>query len=132
VSTNTHSQGDISRVPQLQTITRLSKQSLPTFSSDPHQWQPFWDSFDAAINANTALSGVQKFNYLCELVQGDAARVIAGFSFTDQKYTHSVDLLKSRYGQSYKIINAHMDASLNLGKPSNSLSSLQAFHDTIE
>ena len=25
-----------------------------------------------------------------------------------------------------------MDALLNLGKPSNSLSSLQAFHDTIE
>ena len=67
-----------------------------------------------------------------ELVQGDAARVIAGFPLTDDSYTHSVDLLKGRYGQSYKIINAHMDALLNLGKPSNSLSSLQAFHDTIE
>ena len=130
VSTSTHSLGDISRIPKA--VTRLPKHSLPTFSGDPLRWQSFWDSFDAAINANTGLSGVQKFNYLRELVQGDAARVIAGFSLTDDNYTHSVDLLKGRYGQSYKIINATMDALLNLWKPSNSLSSLQAFHDTIE
>jgi len=61
--THTISQGDISNVSQA--ITRLPKQSLPTFCGDPLQWQPFWDSFDAAVNANTGLSGVQKFNYLC-------------------------------------------------------------------
>ena len=67
-----------------------------------------------------------------ELVQGDDARVIGSFPLTGENYTHSVNLLKGQYGQSYKIINAHMDALLNLRKPSNSLSSLQAFHDTIE
>ena len=36
VSTSTHSLGDISRVPQA--VTRLPKQSLPTFSGDPLQW----------------------------------------------------------------------------------------------
>ena len=59
LSTSTHSLGNISRIPQA--ITQLPKQSLPTFGGDPVHWQTFWDSFDAAINANTGLSGAQKF-----------------------------------------------------------------------
>ena len=65
-------------------------------------------------------------------MHGDAARVVAGFPLTDANYMHSIDLLKDRFGQSYKISNAHLDALLNLPKPSNNLASLQAFHDTIE
>ena len=103
VSTNTHSP-DTSRVLQ---VTRLPKLSLPTFSGDPLTWQTFWDSFDAAVNKNVGLSGVQKFTYLRGQVQGDASRVIAGFPLTDDNYAHSVALLQARYGQHHKIIHAH-------------------------
>ena len=105
-----------------QNISRLPKLSLPTFSGDPLQWQTFWDSFNAAINSNPSLSGMQKFNYLRTQLHGDTAHVIAGFPLTDHNYEHSVTLLKDRFGQSYKIVIAHMEALLNLGKPSNSLS----------
>ena len=47
-------------------------------------------------------------------------------------YSHSVALLKDRYGQPQKLITAHMQALLDLPNPSNALSSLQTFHDTIE
>ena len=31
---------------------------LPTFFGNPLAWQSFWDSFDAAVNSNTALDGI--------------------------------------------------------------------------
>ena len=130
VGISTHTLGDSSRVPQA--VTRLPKQSLPTFSGDPLEWQTFWDSFDAAINKNVGLSGVQKFTYLHGQVQGDAARVIAGFPLTDDNYAHAITLLQARYGQPHKLISAHMEVLLNLEKPTNTLSSLLAFHDTLE
>ena len=63
--------------------SRLPKLSIPMFSGDPLIWQPFWDSFDAAINLNPVLSNVQKFNYLRAQLQGNAARVISGFPLTN-------------------------------------------------
>ena len=106
--------------------------SLPTFSGDSLQWQTIWDSFDAAVHSNAGLSGVQKFNYLRAQFHGDGACVVAGFPLTNANYIHSIYLLKDRFGQSYKISNAHLDALLNLPKPSNNLVSLQTFHGTIE
>ena len=41
-------------------------------------------------------------------------------------------LLKDRFGQPYKLVNAHMDALANLPKPVNNISSLQGFHDKLE
>ena len=67
-----------------QNISRLPKLNLPYFSGDPLVWQTFWDSFEAAIHSNPSLTGVQKFNYLRAQLQGDAARVIAGFPLTNR------------------------------------------------
>ena len=112
--------------------SRLPKLTLSTFNGDPLQWETFWDSFDAAVNSSTGLSNVQKFTYLRAEVHGEAARVIAGFPLTNSNYTHSIPLLRERFGQTYKIVNAHTEVLLNLGKPANTLSSLQVFHDSIE
>ena len=113
-------------------VSRLPKLSLPYFSGDPLTWQTFWDSFDAAVNSNASLTGVQKFNYLRAQLQGDAARVVAGFPLTDDNYVHSVTLLKQRFGQPYKLVNAHMQAFVKLPNPVNTLDSRQAFYDSIE
>ena len=94
-------------------------------------WQTFWNSFDAAVRLNVGLNDVQKFNYLHGKLHGDATCtctcVIAGSPLTKKNYTQSVELLKDRFGQPYNIINAHLEALLNLTKPSNNLASLQAF-----
>ena len=95
-------------------------------------WQTFWDSFSAAVHTNPNLTGVQKFNYLRAQLKGDATRVVAGFPLTDVNYQHSITLLRERFGQPYKLINAHMQALLNLSNVTNSLSSLQSFYDTVE
>ena len=111
---------------------RLPKLNLPTFSGNPLDWQTFWDCYEASVHNNTTLNGAQKFSYLKAQVTGDAARVIAGFPLTNVIYAQSVNLLKERFGQPSKIVNAHMQALLNLNNPSLQLQSLQVFYDTLE
>ena len=113
-------------------VTCLPKLSLPYFAGNPLSWQTFWDSFDAAVHSNPILSKVQKFNYLRSQLQDDAAKTIAGFPLTSENYDHSLALLKERFGQSHKIVNAHMQSLLALPSPSNNLSSLCSFYDSVE
>ena len=112
--------------------SRLPKLSLPTFSGDPLTWQTFWDSFYAAIDANPNLSGIQKFNYLKAQLQGNAARAIGGLPLTDRNYVHAITLLRDRFGQPHELVNAHMKALVSMTSPTNNLSSLRMFYDTME
>ena len=112
--------------------SRLPKLSIPTFTGDPLNWQSFWDCFDSAVNSNPTLSNVQKLSYLRAQLQGDASRVVAGFPLTNTSYSQSITLLRDRFGQPYKIVNAHLQALLHLPNPSNTLASLQVFHDSVE
>ena len=43
---------------------KLSKISLPHFKGNPIYWTAFWDSYKSAVHLNSALSDVDKFNYL--------------------------------------------------------------------
>jgi len=102
--------------------------TLPTFNGNPLKWQTFCDSFNAADDSNQCLSQVQKFSYLCAQLEGDAARAISDLPLTDDNYVHSVTLLRERFGQQYKLIDTHQEAT---PAPSSSLMSLQSFYDTI-
>ena len=113
-------------------ITRLPKLELPQFSSNPLKWQHFWDCFEASIHNNNNLTGIQKLSYLRGQLQGEASRVIAGFSLTNSNYQHSITLLQERFGQPHKQIAAHMLALIDLRSPSGTLTSLREFHDSIE
>ena len=115
-----------------QFTTRLPKLTLPTFAGNPLAWQSFWDSFSAAVHSNNSLTGVQKLNYLRAQVTDEAAKSIAGFPLTNSNYEHSIALLRERFGQTQRIVNAHMQALLTLPNPSNNMISLRSFHDTIE
>ena len=111
---------------------KLPKLELPTFSGNSLHWQGFWDSFESAIHNNPNLSGVQKFNYLKAQVLGDAAQVIEGFPLTNANYEQSLNLLKERFGNPSKIVNAHMNALVQLPSPSLDLPSLRSFFDNVE
>ena len=103
----THESNETARTDSTyQNYSTLPKLALPTFSGNPLQWQTFWDSFATAVDNNPHLSGTQKFNYLRSQVQGDMAHVIDGFPLTDINYTHSVELLKEKYGQIHKRVNS--------------------------
>ena len=84
------------------------------------------------MHNNTSLTGVQKLSYFRGQLQGEAARVIAGIQLTNANYQHHIDLLKDRFGQPHKQIEAHMQALIDICSPSGTLASLREFHDTIE
>ena len=115
-----------------QNVSHLPKLTLPIFEGDPLLWQTFWDSFESAVHSNNVLSEVQKLNYLRAHLGGEALRAIAGFPLTSANYCQSVDLLKDRFGQPQRIVNAHMHALMNLPNPKNEIKSLREFYDAIE
>ena len=110
----------------------LPKLNLPTFTGNPLREFTFWDSFQAAVHSNTTLGDIQKFSYLKAQLTGDAARAISGIPFTNDNYTKAVQLLKERFGNASKVINAHMQSLLDLPNPKYELASLQLFYDTME
>ena len=128
--TSSQSQSEANSYPQAS--SRLPKLTLPIFTGDPLSWQTFWDSFSAAVDTSPTLGAIQKFSYLRAQLQEDAARTIAGLHLTETNYSHSVSLLKERFGQPNKIQNTHMQALLELPGPTNELSSLRMFHDSVE
>lgn len=101
--------------------SRLPKLTLPTFSGDPLEWLTFWDSFNAAVNTNTSLGGVEKFNYLRAQLRGEAERAVAGFPLTNDNYSKAIATLQERFGQTHKVVNAHMTALLEPARPSTGL-----------
>ena len=115
-----------------QNVSRFPKLTLPIFGGDPLKWQTFWVFFDSAVHSNNVLTNVQKLNYLRAHLEGEAARAIAGFPLTSVNYHQSLDVLRERFGEHQRIINAHMHALMNLPHAHNVITSLRTFYDSIE
>ena len=91
-------------------------------------WPTFWDSFESAIDSSTALSQIDKFNYLRSLVEK------SGLTLTANNYKEAVMILKKRFGNKQQIITKHMDILLSL-KPVTSqhkLRELRQLFDLVE
>ena len=114
------------------TASHLPKLDLPRYLGEPLGWQTFWDSFKAAVHSNVNLTSVEKFNYLCAQLDGEACRTVSGLTLTDPNYEQAISLLTSRFRKKQCIINAHMQALVELPPPSNNATSLRQLYDTIE
>ena len=75
---------------------------------------------------------VDKFDYPNAQLTGDAERAIAGNPISGNNYTRAIETQKDRFGQPYKVINAHMLALLGLPRPSNHVNTLRSFYDKME
>ena len=113
---------------------KLPKLTLRKFSGDPKSWQPFWDSFEAAVRNNSSVSRIDKFNYLKSLVEGNAASAIDGFALTADNYESAVKVLKDRFADPQIIISSHMEELLNLPVVSdvNKVNKIRQLYDSIE
>ena len=67
------------------------------------------------------LTPIERFSYLRASLRGSAAATINGLSLSSANYEAAVAPLKERYGDPKKIINAHMDALVNLPIVENAL-----------
>ena len=111
---------------------KLPKITLKSFSGNPLEWLSFWDSFQASVDKNSDISGVDKMNYLCGLLKGEAARVIQGLPLSARNYKRAINLLKERFGQKQVLINAHMDALLKIAVARNDVKKLRSLYDACE
>ena len=109
---------------------RLPKLNLCSFDGDILQWLSFWDSFQAAVHSNTALSDVQKFTYLKSLVKRTARDAISGLKLSTDNYKKAVDILKRLLGNKQKI----MDLLINIEQVSsaNHVAALRRLYDRVE
>ena len=105
--------------------------TFPTFNGEPLAWSPFWDGFLAAVDGNERLAPVEKFAYLRGKLEGEALAVVAGLPLTNVNYPVAVDILRKRFGDKQRIIDAHNQALMDLPAASTS-SSLKSVFDTIE
>ncbi|VDI39015.1 Hypothetical predicted protein [Mytilus galloprovincialis] len=111
---------------------KLPKLNLPTFGGNMLEWQPFWDSFSAAVHDNLSLNDVQKFNYLKSQLFGEATQCIAGLQITNTNYGQALHVLKQRFGQPHKIVQTYMQSLISLPSPTSNITHLKKFYDSME
>ncbi len=114
-----------------ETCVKLPKLNLQSFNGDILDFQEFWDSFDSAINSNVMLKNVDKLIYLLNSLQGEAKNVIDGLALTNENYDVAIGLLKDRYVNRRKVVNARLEALLSVST-SSSIKGLRQMVDIIE
>ncbi|CAB4034050.1 Hypothetical predicted protein [Paramuricea clavata] len=120
--------------PTSNSTVRLPKLELKHFNGNIMEWTTFWDSYSSSIHENPNFSGIDKFNYLHSLLEKSAAEAISGLKITSANYQEAIDILDKRFGNQQQIVNAHMNALLNLPKVTNvdDLKALRQLHDKVE
>ena len=116
-----------------QNTTKLTKLQLPKYEGDPRNWQEWWDAFEIIHNTST-LTSVDKFRHLKTLLEGPAAKAIAGIQMTNSNYEEAVDILKKRFSQKQITINTHMEALFSLQKVSSErdINNFRKLYNVIE
>ena len=115
-------------------VVKLPKIEIRKFYGDPVNWRTFYDSFISAVDRNQNLSGVEKMNYLSNLVKGEAESTIRGLTLCNDNYKICLKMLQDRYGDPQVLISAHMNKLLNLEKIRNlhDLKALRSLCDQVE
>lgn len=89
---------------------RFPEINLPRFSGKLSDWCVFRDAFQSAIGNRDEICNVDKFQHLKGLVQGDAARIIASITISEDGYQDAWRALKLRYENKRQLIRCHIKA----------------------
>jgi hypothetical protein len=95
------------------------------FSGDKSEWIEFWDSFSNAIDDNSDIVDVDKFNYLRSFLRADARDMLMGLSLSSLNYPIAIKILKDKYGKK-DILLEHLDKKLFSLKPCESFKECKA------
>ena len=95
------------------------------------KWQEFWDMYEAAVHSDERNANIDKFNSLKSKLTGDTLEAIAGYQLSNENYP-VVDVLKRRFGNRQRIVEAHYHKLSKLPPATNQVSSLRQCCDAIE
>ncbi|XP_077528263.1 uncharacterized protein LOC144139910 [Haemaphysalis longicornis] len=86
---------------------RLPMLTIQPFQGDLCSWMLFWEQFNGAVHINRALTATDKFHYLRNYLEGDAAAAIAGLPTTEACYESAIQQLHDRFGDKRRIVQRH-------------------------
>ncbi|GFS95291.1 integrase catalytic domain-containing protein [Nephila pilipes] len=93
---------------------KLPTVNINTFYGEIEEFHSFWERFENCIDKNESLSQIDKHVFLRGYLDAEAKRLVDGISITADTYTMTKEILKSKYGNKDKIIQAHLDYLENL------------------
>ena len=99
---------------QQQRSALMPKPEVPMFSGDPIEYNKFVKAFETLIEARTDSDSARLY-YLVQYTSG-AVQVLmqsCSLSDSDKSYQEQRRLLKSKYGQPYKIASAYVGKVVN-------------------
>ena len=104
---------------------------ITPFKGTPSDWVRFEKMFITQVH-NKSISAAQKFSYLLEMVNPNVRAKIANLKPDKIGYKIAWERLKSHYGQSKLVVNAHVEEIVNLPviKGSNYLKN-QEFYESV-
>ena len=92
---------------------KLPKLEISKFQGTFLDWTRFWNQFETEIN-KAKLTQVAKFSYLKELLVPSIHASIDGLPFTTAGYEWAKHVLKTKYGKSSEVANAHTQCIIGL------------------
>lgn len=111
---------------------KLPKLNLPRFSGEILDWPSFEEEITNALDCNSSLSDIERFQILRGQLDGEASDVVKGLSLIAVNYRHAKELLKEAFGQPHIVIDAFMRALWELPRPTEDAASLRQFGNKIE
>ncbi|XP_040067221.1 uncharacterized protein LOC120840676 [Ixodes scapularis] len=101
---------------EMNELVKLPKLELVKFDVNKLMCQRFWHQFETSIHLRPGMSNGHKFNYLMTVLTGKAALAIEGLQFSERNYEQAIKLLKGNFGSEDNLMEAHMNAFINLGQ----------------
>ena len=92
---------------------KLPKLLITKFQGTHLDWQRFRRQFEAEIDKSD-IGQVAKFSYFKELLVPRVRAVIDGWPFNNEEYTRAKNILKTKFGRSSEVANAHIQSIMAL------------------
>lgn len=93
---------------------KLPTISIPDFNGDYKEWYNFFDTFNALIESNNALTDIQRFYYLKTALKDEAKQLIESLEVSGSNYRVALSLLRERFENKKFIIRSHVEALFNM------------------
>ena len=90
------------------TTVKLPPIQIPSFDGNPLAFHDWLNMFNATVDSNTTISDTHRITYLQNDVTGKAKELIKGYSCNPVFYKPALEDLKSRFGDTFIVVNAYI------------------------
>jgi hypothetical protein len=107
----THSENSAvaASAPSIVHSVKLPPIKLEPFSGDVESWARFWEQFESSIDKDPFLSTVNNHVFLGGYLEGEPKLLVEGIVVPASTYEVTKAILRARYGDRNRIIQAHLD-----------------------